>query len=331
MGRPKETPRFLDVALALALALTLAHVPPASAAAPEPPEPDAATGQRTPDATTQDEADVRDGDADAGNEPKPRKFSCVAQQQDGPFRLVPITDTKTNACTGFEVHDARGRTISLHRNAMYGGGRFVSDLTGRRVVFIADFPTAKLLPTGVIEPLGRPRGQRLTKQIEAVIFFYDGRKVGSHRLETLLHRPFLVNVQREQIRWLSGNTAFLRAAVGKTLTLTTTSFRAVTFDTLTGQVVTAIDTPAWNRCDVLVYGNISAFADGTCGAKPYWVIKGNIPKALRFELDDKLAFTNGMQTACLERAPATKRDDSAQNLLRATQLFPPMSGLKVRP
>jgi len=259
--------------------------------------------------------------------PASPQLRCQVFQHGGKTRLEAKTDPRTGACTGFEVLDRRGRAIIIHHDAFYGSGRLVSSSDGRRVIYVNDFPHAKLQRDGRILPLGRPKGID-AKQVDALVVFYDGKKVGSYTLNDLLVRTFLVDTRPGHVQWLTGDVGFLKSPVGKTLTLTTTSFRQYTFDTETGKALQSGDTNDWQQCDAMVYGNFSTFKDGSCGARPYWVLKGEVPNPFHVDLDDRLSFSNGFQTACLVTPERPGEDDPR---LLATKLYGPLNGLKLQP
>ena len=265
-------------------------------------------------------------DPDSAKRTQPA-FDCVVHQHGGKTRLRGLVDTKTGACTGFEVLDRRGRVISLHQNAIYGSGRLVSSLDGRRVMYVAEYPHAKLKRDGTFQPLDRPTRIKSTK-VEVLALFFDGKKVGSYTLGDLLKRPYLVDTRPNHVQWLRGDVSFMRRAVGKSIKLTTTSFRTYTFDTETGATVHEGDSEDWRQCDAMIYGNISSGKDGICGANPYWVLKGTVPVPLHFELSSDLNFANGFQTVCLVRPELPGK--TATEMI-GTKLFGPLNGLALRP
>jgi len=95
-----------------------------------------------------------------------------------------------------------------------------------------------------------------------VVLFRDGKRLASFPLAKLLVRTKLVSTSVSHIQWLAGDTSFLSKPLGAQLTMTTTSFRKLVFDTHTGKL-SAKDTADWKRCDAIAYGKIKAAKKGS--------------------------------------------------------------------
>lgn len=257
---------------------------------------------------------------------KTKPLACEVQQGGGLTRLVALTDPKTGACTGFEVLDARGRVVSMHRNVVFGGGRFITSKDGRRIVYVNTRPRASLRRDGsFITTVGVIKSA--PKPVEALVIFFDGRVVLRKTLGDLLTRPFLSHIESGRVEWLSSDSTFLGKPVTRTLALETLSLRRYVFDVDSGKTLKATDTADWSGCDSLVYGNMSAISQSEYGMKPLWVIRGGSHPPLRIALADDLTFSNGYHTVCL-MAP---EPGDLSKTWRATKLLAPTNALEMRP
>jgi hypothetical protein len=227
-----------------------------------------------------------------GWSPAPARADYVARQCTGPAGGAVEVLVKDGACVGYRVTEPGGKRRQVDFGFL-GSGKLVASRDGRTVVMIQSYLLGGVDAAGdVVELVGASE----RKNPVVVFVFRDGRLVASHRIHDLLTRKKQVQPSVSHVSWVREAPT----VIGERFTITTTSFRAVTFDARTGRIVRQADAPEWGRCEVIATGTLdlvkgrlrNAFSHKTETRDP------EIP----FVLDKGLGLTDrAAATVCLER------------------------------
>ena len=175
-------------------------------------------------------------------------------------------------CSGFVTPG--GKTVDF---GFPTSGVLLATKDSRTVVMVQSFLYGGLDKSGGISVYHAGKSVR---NPPVVLIYRDGRKLAHHRIDDILLRPRLVSLSLSHVEWLRDD-AGLDTTLGDSLTLRTTSFRDVTFDTKTGKITKAVDSKDWRSCDVLAYGAV--YADkGGFRMDPAFVVKGKKQSPLYF-------------------------------------------------
>jgi len=197
-----------------------------------------------------------------------------------------------NACLGFLIREP-GKPPRRVDFGFKGSGTLVASRDGRTVVMIQSYLYGRIDPAGELVEL-TDAGER--KDPVGIYVFRDGKLIATHRIRDLLVRKRLVEPSTSHVTWVRE----LPAPFGDRFTITTTSFRTISFDARTGRILRQEDAPEWNRCAMIVTGKVDlpngrlvdVFSHKT------WT---HLPE-IRFTVDKDLGLTNGAHAkVCLER------------------------------
>jgi hypothetical protein len=200
--------------------------------------------------------------------------------------------TKDNACVGYRYREPGGTRRQVDFG-FRGSGELVASRDGRTVVMIQSYLLGGVDEAGdVVELVGASE----RKNPVGVYVFRDGRLVASHRIHDLLVRRKLVRLSVSHVGWVRE----VPTVIDDRFTITTTSFRAITFDGKTGRIVRQSDAAEWSRCTVIASGKLdlvkrrllNVFSHKTQTREP----------DIAFTVDKDLGLTHRASvTVCLER------------------------------
>ncbi|MEO8700796.1 MAG: hypothetical protein ABI867_12175 [Kofleriaceae bacterium] len=171
-----------------------------------------------------------------------------------------ITDGEgDNACAGFVATDAKGKEASRVDKGYAVSGSILATPDGRSVVMLQHYPqTDEHLETK-----------------DGIVFFRDGKQIARYPIRDLVVRMELLEDSVSHTHWVERPALVL----GKTLTMTTTSQRELTFEVATGKLVSSTDTALWKKCGTLVYASDrpTAPVNWISTLAKAWVAKGTLP------------------------------------------------------
>ena len=206
-------------------------------------------------------------------------------------------DERSGLCHGFTLTRG-GKKIAEVQGEFLGSGSVLVSNDGERAVFIQSWFYGSLRGDGRLVASGL-RYDELPLTNDGLVFFYRGKKTASYTLEELIHRPHLVRVGATHVHWLDPSSDLFRAPLGEILTLHTTSFRKLSFDTLTGRQVSAQNSSQWHQCTHIAYGEIHF--DGKPAMDPLFAAKGDLPNRLIFRIPPGMRVKAGYQARCFRQ------------------------------
>jgi hypothetical protein len=221
-------------------------------------------------------------------------WSCEVSAQS----KVTIT-REYGACTGFDATDEHGVRGHVDFGSRISGQVFVS-ADGHRLVAVQSRFLGFVDDNGNISNCGI--GQTGPKcEPLAVLIYRDRQLVASYRFPEIMLRPRLFSHSVSHVEWLR-NLGGFDESDGKKLFLDTTSFRHVEFDLESGRIEKQQDSPEWNDCDVIAYGDIKRLGSrGEIG--PTSIIKGDATRGVKFEIPSQLNIESN-ETICLKNTPS---------------------------
>jgi hypothetical protein len=225
----------------------------------------------------------------------------VAHHCTGPTQGRVQVIKQGNACTGYRVEQAGRKPLQVDFD-FTGSGTLLASRDGRTVVMIQSYLYGRIDHSGdIVEFVGAAE----IKHPKVVYVYRDGRLVASHAIDDLLARKELVGQTTSHVRWV-------RAAptrIGKTFTLTTSSYRTITFDAKTGAITRQDNAPEWDRCELIASGTLD--------------LRGNrLTKAFSLKTQQPvgdLAFVRAPGLALTDRASATVCLERRGKLLELTE------------
>ena len=218
---------------------------------------------------------------------------CRAVSSDA-YTIEAIQRDRGGPCVGFVVKDRAGAEVQRVDDGYVGSGAVVVSQDGRVAMFINDFAYGTLRK-GALVPYGiKPEARA---RWVAVAFFAGGKRISAYTFEELIVRPRFVSQTVSHFIWLNGR---IDQPLGDEVTLTTSSFRQVVFDTRTGQIKKAADTPEWTGCGAMAYGDVGE-EGGQHVMSPAYPGKGKLPNPLPFTFAKTLPAKTGYQLLCFAK------------------------------
>lgn len=247
----------------------------------------------------------------------PPLSACAARVPAG-LKVETRRDPQTGQCTGFSIKKGRKKLADVHRG-FSGSGTLLVSQDGLRAVFVANHFFGRLRVDGQLVAKV-PHHDDIPFMNDGLVFFFKGKKTASYTLEALIERPQLVHVGKDHVTWLAAENPFLTQPLGDTLRLTTTSFRALRFDTRSGVWLSATNTATWSRCAHMAFGEVAL--DGQARLDPAFPIRGRLGDHFDFQIPAWRPVTTGYQTLCFERR---------QNAWWVTRVLAPLNGAAIAP
>lgn len=195
---------------------------------------------------------------------------------------ILYSSQEAGACHGFIIKDKEGKIIQKVENAFWSRGEIwpSADGTSVAVLYGRIFGTARN-EQGRLELYGAVSRKIETDQLELVSFFREGKKLASYRWKDLMVRPQLVQQSSSHTRWLAKVNSPADGSLPPLLEIETTSFRQYRFDTSSGKMLSAQDSPAWNRCKMIVLGAVKSQGEEYSMSNPQ-ILKGEAKSEIRF-------------------------------------------------
>lgn len=217
------------------------------------------------------------------------KYNCEGPST-GPVKAIV---DEGNSCGGYRQAD--GKTVRFN---FKGSGKLIASADGRTVVMVQSYLPGRL-DWKAGEIYGDEGERSESKNPIAIRIYRDGALVATHRVHELLHRPRLASQSVSHVGWVRWMPEQIS---GATFSITTTSFRDLTFNAETGQLVNANDSTDWLQCDVIATGKMDAKNNKLVDA---YRLKGEgSEKTIVFTLprfNATVLTANSLPTVCLAR------------------------------
>ena len=174
-------------------------------------------------------------------------YQCLSEKSG-----AVTASAKNGWCDGYRA-TVNGKTTAVKFDFV-GSGRLVASDDGRTVVMIQSYLHGGSDKSGNIVEY---RGKKSIANPIAVYVYRDGKRIATHRIHQLLKRKKLASTSISHVNWVRSAPATIS---GDDFTITTSSYRTITFNTKTGAIEKEGDSVEWNRCDIIARGKLDLHA-----------------------------------------------------------------------